>query len=223
MKSCCLVFILVGAIIFSVSAEEGISDDFDVKGGRSSSSKLNGQSTTTGGMSWQTVGSFYITGKGTVSLPPGGGSAVVDLGSVGNEWEVEADLKPRGKEWIGIALGGDKLGTDWLNPETGSQVMVFLRSNGNAGVYIQGTRTALLRNKERRISNFDESGFSHFKIIYNAEKNKLTVEANGESLVESFDLGQFGVVLDIKKSGFHFHPSEVGEVGEIDNFKVTQR
>ncbi|PAW78895.1 MAG: hypothetical protein B9S32_05815 [Verrucomicrobia bacterium Tous-C9LFEB] len=223
MKSLCLGLTLVGAIAFPVCAEEGISDDFDVNGGRSASSKLNGQSTVTGGMSWQTVGNFFITDKGTVSLPPGGGSAVVDLGSGGKEWEVVADLKPRGKEWIGIALGGDKLGTDWLNPETGSQIMVFLRSNGNAGIYIQGTRTALLRNKERRISNFDESGFSHFKIIYNAEKNKLTVEANGEPLVESFDLGRFGVVLDIKKAGFHFHPAEAGEVGELDNFKITQR
>lgn len=207
----------------SVGAAPEIADDFDIKDGRVASEKLSGQSTPVGGAKWRTVGNFFLTSAGAVSIPPGGGSVAVDLDTGAGEWIVQADLKPRGKEWIGIALGGAKLETEWLNPETGSQMMVYLRSNGNAGVYLQGTKTAVLKNKERRISNFNENGFNHIKIIYDVAHSKLTIEANGEPLVEQVDLNKFGFTPDIKKAGFHFHPGDGSEVGELDNFKVIQR
>lgn len=167
-----------------------------------------------------TTNNVVFTANGTVtsnSTTSGDNWAKFTLSPSSESFNVEADVNPTGTAWTGLFVKG---WNDVFTDVAGSQLLVFLRPNGNYKVIARGIGASSITIKnDTPCPNFVSNGMNHISLQYDKDAKTVSVYLNGQKGVDNYNLGAFTPAFN--STGFYFASTSTAGTAQIDNFRVS--
>ncbi len=173
--------------------------------------------TEVGGRPW-TAHSSVVLGNGVLTTVPAAASHLAGFSFEPTQHladpvaTLEADVDPRGGEWVGMGFSRSAIGGYW----TDGQVWMLLRGTGVVNVFAGGT-TNLLTSVTA--TNFNAAGFNRLKLEVDFSRFTVSAWINGSVVLSGQALP---IVPDVHFVGFHMYHGSVSPASpqKLDNFQV---
>lgn len=194
------------------------SDTFsNAFGPRDPGDGLSATPTEVGARSW-TAHSTVVFGDGVLTTQP---AATTHLAGFSFEpaqhladpvATLEADVDPRGGEWVGVGFSRSAIGGYW----TDGQVWMLLRTGGTVNVFANGTVHTLATVAA---PSFNGAGFNHLKLEVDFSRRTVSAWVNGGVVLSNTALP---FIPEVHFVGLHLHNGTTNPASpqKLDNIQV---
>ena len=220
-----VVLLISGASVFG---ERIFAETFSTAGDeREAGVSLSGISFENAPMDWRMDSNegaglvFTDEGWVTNNKPYGFYLASVESDGLGGErFVLEADIRLLGCDSIALLLGGDISSISGFKVSGGVAISVVLQKRGFVNLYYDGfSQENLLKTAQAH--DYRPGEFNRLRLEYDRSMDTVTVELNGQTVINAHPLGGRVMPAEIRSAGFSFHSAEEANVAAVDNFTLT--
>jgi hypothetical protein len=209
------LFTLDAAAALPASIE--IADRLSLRNsGRAAGKSLGTMVTEQGAAKWTTgLSVVFINPEGVTSSDTRGGTAAHAIPATSGKIHIQAEIKPVGSRWTGIAVGRGNMANDFWNSY---DLLVYLGPAGNYEVVSRGEQLA--HGDSTSYPEFRPEGFNTVSLEYDTIARSVTVWINGGPVLKACDLSSKKYVLAIAEAGFRFNEEVIPGSPAVRNYRA---
>lgn len=194
-----------------------IADTLSPRAGvRAAGAALGGTATESGAATWTTSFSVVLSAvTGVTSTEEKGGTAVHSLPTVSGKYKMQADIKPSGSGWTGLAMGRIGLADDFW---AAYGLLVYLTPGGAYEVLAGGVPIA--KGDRTSYKEFQPEGFNTVALEYDSLAATVSVRINGTTVLDAHDVTAKKAGLRIESAGFRFNESVTPNAPVVRNYSA---
>ena len=166
-----------------------VSDSLGLKSaGRSPGAKLSQCRLETGDAVWTASPSLVFLPDGGVSIAePAGGSVTHPIAPAGGRITVQAELRPGGSGFTGLAVGRPSMANDFWKAY---DVLAYITPGGTYEVLVRGK--SLIKGDKGVYGGLDADGFAKMLLELDAPGKLLSVSINGHKVLDARNVAAMG-------------------------------